>query len=68
MATQDLTAAVERVLRESGLTDHPDQNTSSDIHGWRCSYPDRYGECDCFQDLRDSLVAVLDADIVRRSG
>jgi len=31
----------------------------SSIHGWRCEYPDRYGECDCVQETaRDIVTAV----------
>lgn len=53
--TQDRDA-VAVILREHGLSDRPDLYDSS-IHGWRCEYPDRYGRCDCFAQLRDSLVA-----------
>lgn len=55
---ETLRQAVERVLRENGLTDRPDQCDGS-IHSWRCEYPDRYGPCGCFAELTDDLVGVL---------
>lgn len=48
---------IERVLRENGLTDRPDQFDSS-IHSWRCEHPDRYGSCTCFADLVAELAAL----------
>lgn len=51
-------ADVERVLRENGLTDQPEKY-DSDIHGWRCKHPDRYGKCDCFSQFADSILALL---------
>lgn len=53
----DLRSDVERVLRENGLTDRPDQYDSS-IHSWRCEHPDRYGPCTCFAELVGELTAV----------
>lgn len=50
-------AAVERVLRANGLSEQPGQY-DSDIHSWRCSYPEMYGPCSCFQELRDELAAL----------
>lgn len=50
------TEAIERVLRENGLTDRPDQYDSN-IHSWRCEHPDRYGSCDCFAELVTDLAA-----------
>jgi len=51
-------AEVERVLREHGLSDDPGQ-FDSNIHSWRCEYPDHYGPCSCFQELRDELAALM---------
>lgn len=51
---------VERVLRENGLTDKPGE-FDSDIHSWRCSHPDIYGPCECFQELRDDISAAIRA-------
>lgn len=58
--TPQLTDAVEQVLRANGLTDQPG-TYDSDIHSWRCSHPDIYGPCGCFQELRDELADLLAA-------
>lgn len=56
---------VEGVLRGAGLTDEPGKY-DSDIHSWRCSHPDIYGPCSCFQelvaDLRAEVRAWLESD------
>lgn len=32
----------------------------SSIHGWRCEYPDRYGPCECVDEVaRAQLAAIL---------
>lgn len=61
-----MTAAseVERVLRGAGLSDNPGE-FDSDIHSWRCSYPDIYGPCSCFQELASELAAVVGRHIPR---
>lgn len=46
-------------LREQGLTDQP-SIFSSDIHSWRCSYPERYGACTCLDTMVEELLALLD--------
>lgn len=58
---------VVRVLRESGLTDRPEE-FDSDIHSWRCSHPDIYGRCDCFQELAEDLAALLAASLSDAGG
>lgn len=49
--------AIEAILRAAGLTDKPGEFDSS-IHSWRCEHPDRYGKCDCFQELVRELAEV----------
>lgn len=56
--TGDVGAAIERALRENGLSDQPDKYDSS-IHSWRCEHPDRYGPCTCFAELVTDLAAGL---------
>ena len=58
---------VERVLRENGLTDKP-ADYGDGIHSWRCEYPDVYGPCTCFAELRDELVVVLSSEFATRCG
>lgn len=45
-----MSADVKSILRENGVGD-----PGSALHSWRCSHPDRYGPCDCFQELADDL-------------
>jgi hypothetical protein len=26
------------------------------IHSWRCSHPDRYGKCECTEQLADAII------------
>lgn len=41
---------VKLLLSEgAGETDHG-------IHGWRCAYPDRYGPCDCVNEMADAIL------------
>ena len=43
--------AIEEILSEYGLrTYDPDG-----IHRWRCEHPDRYGTCNCFDDMMQSI-------------
>ena len=46
----------EELLRGWGLSDHPVE-LDWGIHSWRCSYPDRYGACSCFQEIAQELAA-----------
>jgi hypothetical protein len=46
---------LEAALRGAGLSDDPGQ-FDSDMHSWRCKYPDIYGPCSCFSDLLDDLL------------
>ena len=48
---------IRRALIEAGLSDRPDLYDSN-IHSWRCEYPDRYGHCTCLDELVDDLVTV----------
>jgi DNA-directed RNA polymerase subunit N (RpoN/RPB10) len=49
---------IELVLRGSGLSNEP-WKYDSNIHGWRCEYPGRYGKCDCFDELLNDLVRAV---------
>lgn len=31
----------------------------SSLHSWRCEHPDRYGECDCLEQIADELIRVI---------
>jgi hypothetical protein len=33
-----------------------DAGQGQSIHGWRCNYPDRYGPCDCVEQLVTALL------------
>lgn len=46
------------VLKSAGLSASPGE-FDSDIHSWRCGYPDRYGACTCLDDLVGDLIAEL---------
>lgn len=56
--TPDVAGVLAEALRAGGLTDKPDEY-DSDIHSWRCRYPDIYGPCSCFQELLSDLAAAL---------
>lgn len=63
----------EELLRGWGLTDRPAE-FDGDIHSWRCSHPDRYGACTCFQEIakvraqaRREAQAELDAAVAARA-
>jgi hypothetical protein len=54
---------VERLaeaLRGAGLSDNPAE-FGSDIHSWRCRYPDIYGPCGCFAEVVNDLAPVVAA-------
>lgn len=53
----DIKQKIRAVLEGAGLSDNPEEFDSS-IHSWRCEYPDTYGQCTCFQELLDQLVAL----------
>lgn len=45
-------ATTDVMVREGGRL--------AEFHGWRCSYPDRYGECNCNQAAAAEIIdAVL---------
>lgn len=58
------TAEIERVLRENGLSDLPGQYDSN-IHSWRCEYPERYGPCCCFAELVADLARIIPPEVDR---
>lgn len=43
-------AAAQALLDEGG-------GPGNSIHSWRCEHPDRYGPCDCVQEVADSILA-----------
>lgn len=45
---------VRGVLRDHGL-----EQGGGGLHSWRCDHPDRYGECDCLDELLADLHAAL---------
>lgn len=44
---------VEKVINDEG------GQPGSSIHGWRCSYPDSYGECGCVAEIARSVLSAL---------
>ncbi len=42
----------------------------SDMHSWRCAYPDRYGPCDCLAETVTDVIAavrpLIEADLRQR--
>jgi hypothetical protein len=53
-----LEQSIEDVLRGNGITDRPEE-FDSDIHSWRCSHPEIYGRCTCFNDLINDIVEAV---------
>lgn len=49
---------IEAFLRGIGLTDKPAE-FSDGIHGWRCEYPDMYGQCACFDGVVQDLMEFI---------
>ena len=47
---------IRQALVAAGLSDRPDLYDSN-IHSWRCEYPDQWGRCTCLDDLVEDLVA-----------
>ena len=43
-------AAAKALLDEGG-------GPGNGLHSWRCEYPDRYGPCDCVQEVADLILA-----------
>ena len=46
--------AIRKALSEWGI-----EGNLGDVHGWRCQYPDIYGQCDCVDRLIADLMAAL---------
>lgn len=44
-----------KFLQGIGLTDRPDIYGDG-IHSWRCEHPDRYGHCNCFNEVVDDFL------------
>ena len=49
--------ALRRVLEEYAV----DVPANQGLHGWRCEYPDRYGPCDCFEELVKALTDAVNS-------
>lgn len=62
-----MSRSVEKILRGAGITDEPEQYDSN-IHSWRCRYPEIYGRCDCFQELVQELEIKITDDMVEKAG
>lgn len=45
---------ITKVLAENGIA-----GNGGELHGWRCAYPERYGECDCLATLVAELVVAV---------
>jgi hypothetical protein len=58
MSDETAEQVIERALRGAGLSDLPAEY-DSDIHRWRCSYPDIYGPCSCFSETVTDITAAL---------
>ena len=58
MTSERVVEAIERELLAAGLSDKPDEYDSN-IHSWRCEYPERYGPCDCLGELVRDLAEAL---------
>lgn len=56
MTTSERREEIANVLKGLGLTDMPEEYDDG-IHGWRCSHPDLYGRCSCFEEAVDALLA-----------
>jgi hypothetical protein len=48
--------AVERVVR---VINREGGEPGNSIHSWRCEYPDRYGKCDCVEQIAMMILAAL---------
>lgn len=46
-------ATILQVFAEYGFA------PGTDPHGWRCYHPDRYGPCDCAEQVADAVLALL---------
>lgn len=57
-----LREVLAEAMRAAGLTDDP-ESFDSDIHSWRCRYPDVYGPCSCFQEAVSDVEAAILAQL-----
>lgn len=54
----DLVAAAARALEDEGGA------PGSDLHSWRCQYPETYGPCDCTAETAKAVIAAV-APLIR---
>nr|WP_278101134.1 hypothetical protein [Microbacterium proteolyticum] len=57
MSTQAARAEVADALLSLGITNEPDKYDDG-IHSWRCTHPDVYGRCTCFDEAVDEITAI----------
>jgi len=50
MTTKARRDSLRTLLVENGLSQ------GDTLHGWRCDHPDRYGECECLEELIEELM------------
>lgn len=47
-------AVIARVISRVG------GDPGNSIHGWRCEHPERYGKCDCVEQIARTILAALE--------
>lgn len=47
----------------AGVINREGAEPGNSIHGWRCSYPDRYGLCDCVDLVAKEIIAALRGEL-----
>jgi hypothetical protein len=54
ITTDDATVQLvaDAISREGG-------EPGNSLHGWRCEYPDRYGKCECLNQVATGILAAL---------
>lgn len=52
----DLKRRLTVLLEAEGLS------PNSDFHSWRCSHPDRFGECTCVEELAEAIMVLVKSD------
>jgi hypothetical protein len=45
--------AIVKIIEDEG------GGPGSSLHSWRCSYPDRYGQCDCIEVTAGQILDAL---------
>lgn len=53
-------------MREAVLKTFTEYGLSSgvDPHNWRCYHPDRYGPCECAEDIADAVLVAVRGEIL----